>query len=307
MKKEKLKNNRKKHIYGFILSMIILILSYSGILSIIKTIKYREFTRVTDDYTWVYQIDRIKERENQLVIEGWAFELDKNTDESDFEIILYDIETKKGLFPEMMFNERQDVNEYFLCEYSYLNSGFTATISNRKIDLDKGKYEILLRPEKSKEAFSTGIYLVNGMIQFVNPDEFVPLNVDGTDLEQIIEDGILRVYKPDIGMYVYQFEGDLYWIAESKYVFSDGDTNMTLRMDTTQKERVPEEILNKENLWVDISFTFSSEELTEYNCGSYRVAKRKIPTAYSIVKMWTGSYMKENTWISSFRPWYEFK
>lgn len=227
-----------------------------------------------------------------------------------------DAESCKNVSLRKKREAREDVNEYFLCEYDYTQSGFTAVLSEKK--LKDGVYEILLRPEGRKKAYSTNVYYDDGKMTFANPEEFVPLNVAGTDLETVVENGVLRVYRPDFGMYVYQYEGELYWIAENWYDFVEDNTYIQYQMDTTQVENLPKDRLDHGWYWSNIGFYFKTKELTEWNTGNYCVAKSALPTEYSITKIYTGNHTdgipeayKSNytpgwIWLNLFRPWYVF-
>ena len=240
------------------------------------------------------------------MLSGWAFHLNRDSSAKNCELILYNVETGKAYFPKMEFSQREDVNNYFLCEYDYTDSGFTASISAKKLDLEESTYEILLRPAGNVTAYQTGIYYADGKMMFVNPKEFVPLETVGTDLEKVTEEGVLRVYRPDFGMYVYQYEGELYWIAEPYYGFVDGDSYVQYQMHTTQINRLPEESLQNSWLLSSIGFLFKTKELTEWNTGKYRVAKSALPTEYSITRTWTGNYIDGWIWMNYFRPFYDF-
>ena len=141
---------------------------------------------------------------------------------------------------------------------------------------------------------------------FANPKEFRPLEVRGTVLENITKKGILRVYEPEIGMYVYQYERELYWIADSKYEFEEEDTTIQYHMYTTQIQNLPKERLENNWLWSNLSFKFSTNELMSSECGSYRVTKYALPKEYSISNIWTGKYDDDWVWKVHFRPRYDF-
>lgn len=296
-----LDNNRRFQMVVFLSIMAILVISYM----IIRKGIYRNFETL-DDFSWTYQIDEIKEESGELLVSGFAFRLEEDSTANSCEIILREIKTGKRHFPKMNFCRREDVNDYFFCEYDYTKSGFVASFSLESLDLDNEVYEILLRPMSKGKAFSTGVYYAAGKMMFTNPEEFVPLETVGTDLEKITTMGVLRVYRPDFGMYVYQYGGELYWIAEPYYGFVDGNTFVEFQMNTTQIANLPEDRLVRNYLWSDLGFHFHSMELTSLNTGKYRVAKCVIPTDYSITKTWTGNYIDEWIWIQYFRPWYDF-
>jgi len=257
-----------------------------------------------DDFSWVYQVDSVELEGKELVLRGFAFELNRGSEEGAFEIVLQDIESGEMYFPKMEYMEREDVNEYFLCEYDYVESGFEATIKAKRLNLEEKKYEVLLKITDERLAYQTGTYISNGKLMYTNPMEFEPLDVAGTDLEEVVEQGVLRVYRPDYGMYVYQYEGELYWIAESNYGFAEGDTLVQCNVDTTQISRLPEKRLDNQLSWDNIGFWFCKRELLGDNFGKYRVAKRALPTEYSIEKIWTGNYIDEWIWKQYFRPYY---
>ena len=152
-----------------------------------KQVNKKFFDVIEDDFSWVYQVDNIEEKDNKLWIKGWAFVLNEDASKETYEIILYDTKTGKSIYPNIAYELRKDVNEYFLCEYDYTDSGFVANISTRKLQLENTVYEILLRPEGERKAFSTNVYYSDGEISYVHSDEFVPLEVVGTDLEEIVE------------------------------------------------------------------------------------------------------------------------
>ena len=129
----------------------------------------------------------------------------------------------------------------------------------------------------------------------------------GADLDEIVENGVLRVSRPDCHCWVYQKGWSLYWIADKDFAFEeDGTTYIQYQLYTTQTERLPEKRLAKGHLWDNIGGYFEKYEL-EGDFGGYRVMKRDIPTAYSVTSIVTG-YYKNGEWIwkNYFRPFYQF-
>ncbi|MGN0506548.1 MAG: hypothetical protein ACI4FZ_08305 [Lachnospiraceae bacterium] len=299
---KKIDENKLYQVLIFLILMLVIFSSYFFIRHQLD----KRFNMIKDDFSWVYQVDKIAEEEGKLVLSGWAFQLKRNSTAENCELILYNTETGKAYYPEMNFFAREDVNSYFLCEYDYTDSGFSASISAKKLDLENSVYEILLRPAGERNAYQTGIYYANGKMMFANPKEFVPLETAGTDLERVTEEGVLRVYRPDFGIYVYQYEGELYWIAEETYGFVDGDSYVQFQMDTTQIDKLPEKRLANNWFWSNIGFYFKSNELIDWDTGNYRVAKCALPTEYSITKIWTGNYIEDWIWMQYFRPFYDF-
>ena len=207
----------------------------------------------------------------------------------------------------MEYREREDVNNYFFCEYDYTNFGF-ATIKTKKMDFEKNNYEVLLLPKDSRKPYQFATYLSDGQLMYANPNEYMSLEVTGTDLEEIVKNGVLRVYRPDIGVYIYQYKGSLFWIINSSYPFEENDNSiMEYQIDTTQKEKLPQYRIENGWLWDNIGFIFENNEIKDMYCGKYRVAKADLPTEYSLLKIWTGYYNEAWIWMSEFRPRYDFK
>ena len=257
-----------------------------------------------DDFSWVYQVDSLKTEGKNLVLRGFAFELEKNSEKKAFEIILQEIESGKRYFPEMEYVERKDVNDYFMCEYDYLQSGFEATIKRTKLNLESEHYEVLLRDAGERKTYQTGIYISKGILMYTNPLEYEPLDVDGTDLEEIVEHGVLRVYRPEFGVYIYQYEDELYWIAKPEYGFVDEDTYVQYQLYTTQIDRLPQHRLENNWYWDNIGFMFSANESKDGMYGEYRVTKNMLPKEYSIKCILTGNYVDGWLWYQEFRPYY---
>ena len=261
-----------------------------------------------DDFSWVYQVDSVKTDGKDFVLQGFAFELKKNSEKGAFEIVLENVETGKRYFPKMEYIDRKDVNEYFLCDYDYLQSGFRATINVGKLNLEDAHYKILIRDGGERKTYQTGIYVSRGMLMYTNPLEFVPLDVKGTDLEQVVEDGVLRVYCPEYGMYVYQYEGELYWIAESEYDFNEnGETYVQWHLETSQIDKLPQERLDGQWHFDNLGFYFSENEINTDNLENYRLAKKELPTEYSITRMNTGRHEDGWIWKVDFRPYYDLQ
>lgn len=301
--------SKKKTIIQTIVCVVLVCMIWGGYVCGIKKIeeaKYQEIVLLEDDFSWVYQVDSVMTEKNKFVLQGFAFKLGMDAESGAFEILLRDIESGEGFIPKMEYVEREDVNDYFLCGFDYKRSGFEATISAKKLNLKEKNYEILLKKGTEKVAFQTGIFISDGKLVYTNPLEYEPLDVMDTELEDIVEDGILRVYRPDCGIYVYQYEGALFWIADSNYEFVEGDTWVEYQLATTQVEKLPAERLENKWYWDNIGFMFTSKEISSLNLGGYRVARCELPIEYSIERIWTGNYVDKWTWQQSFRPYYSF-
>ena len=258
--------------------------------------------------SFAFQLDSVETVGDEFVLSGFCFPYDKNTPNK---YSMYLKPTAGGKRQKLNLQtgiKREDVNKYFLCEYDYSNSGFVASIASATIKPDE-EYEIIvsfnLFQYQPAEAFIKG-----NRIYYAPKKDFIAPNVIGTDLEEIVNKGYLRVYRPDYYCWVYQYNGCLYWIAEEGFAFEpNGQTYIQYQLETTQVDRLPQIRLENEWYWDNIGGNFEDYEITsEINCGEYRVCKRELPTEYSITSIVTG-YHKDGSWIwqNFFRPIYEFK
>lgn len=266
-----------------------------------------KFKIVEDDFSHVFQVDSMEVKGEKLILNGWVFKLGVDSVEDDFGIVLYDYNNDKSYYMDVENVVREDVNEYFLCEYDYSNSGFVASMSAEKLDLDEKNYEILLRPRSVQKAYRTGVYISKGEMMYTEPSNFVPVNVQGTELEKIVDDGVLRVYRPDVNTYIYQYDRKLYWIVNGQYFFeADGSTVVEFQMKTTQIDKLPAYRLENNWDWDNKGFDFEVKESRDLAFGNYRITVSDIPQEYSVTEMWTGYYGDDWVWIQHFRPWYDF-
>ena len=220
-----------------------------------------------------FQADEARLEENRLILTGFAF---CNTRElSDFGLVLKSTKTGREIKADVSYGlQRSDVAGYFNSERDYSKTGYVVTVP--------------------------GVQSQRG---------FVPPDVAGTDLEEIVQNGYLRVYRPDYACYVYQYKGYLYWIADKAFHFEENrKTYIQYQLWTTQTEKLPEKRLKNKWYWDNIGGYFEKFEITDtVNCGKYRVCKRKLPTEYSITAIVTGFYKnKKWVWQNYFWPVYEF-
>ena len=298
---------KRKLIIQAIVCALLLAIIWGGYLYEMKRIDRRIEYVLADDFTWVVQVDEVRTEENEFVMEGFAFKINQDAKEKEFDIVLHNLVTDEYIFPKMEYIDRKDVNDYFLCEYDYTKSGFVARIKENKLNL-KDDYEILLLPAWTHKPYQISTFLFDGEIMFTNPKKYVQLDVAGTRFEEIVEGGILRVCRPDVGMYVYQYDGNLYWIADESCEFVNKEsTYIDCMVSTTQPNFLPE---NRKDFYYEsdnLDFYFQNNELIDVYTNGYRVAKLGIPREYSVSCIKTGhSANGEWIWKDNFRIYYQF-
>lgn len=235
----------------------------------------------------------------EIDITGFAFRYERETVPPI--IILKSSESGKRIKLSTEQVQRQDVNDYFLCEYDYTMSGFRAHGI-----VDKGEYEIMVQWPWTIP-LATGVFINSDGIRYTADKNFMAPDIAAAPgLADIVENGVLRVYRPDYHCWVYQKDGSLYWIVDSDFNFEDdGKTYIQYQLWTTQVNNLPAKRLENNWLWDNIGGCFERYEL-EGEFGPYRVMRRELPTEYSITSIVTG-YHKDGEWIwkNYFRPVYD--
>ena len=249
---------------------------------------------------YCFQVDSSSCVNGEIELSGFALLYDHPV--LKYDVILRDTDTGKRIKLETEQTQRPDVNNYFLCEHDYTDSGFEAIGK-----IDASEYEILIRWPWSV-ALSTGVYVDADDIHYSPNASFIAPDVNNApDLKDIVEEGTLRVYRPDYHCWVYQIENSLYWIVDQEFNFEeDGTTYIQYQLYTTQKDKLPQRRIDNGWFWDNIGGCFEDYEVRG-DFGPYRVMKRELPKEYSITSIVTG-YYKDGEWIwkNYFRPIYDF-
>ena len=244
---------------------------------------------------YCFQIDKMDMAGGKITLSGVAFQYDQ----PDREYTILIKSTEDGTETSLVTSKtaRPDVEDYFECGQK--NIGFTATGS---ADLD-AEYEVFIKWPWAVP-ISTGVYVSSIGIHYVAEKEFVIPDIKA----DYIENGILRVFRPDKGCWVYQWKGALYWVVDEDFYFEEnGSTYIQYQLWTTQTDKLPRHRLDHNWLWDNIGDNFEDYEL-HGEFGSYRVMKREIPTTYPVTAIVTGYYKNGAwTWKEYFRPIYEFE
>ena len=237
-------------------------------------------------------------------------------------MVLFDLESEaeydmdgnlkyyEGINTEISFEDRPDVNDYFKCEYDYSHCGFTARARISDLNLADKDYQIVFKLDSEKfVGILSEVYIHNGELKYVSTDECYELDVKGTDLEKIINEGVCLASSKEYSLCVYQYEQKLYWITNNdSFLENDGSTFIEYQIDTTQFDKLPQKRIDGGSYWDSIGEIFEAHEVTNLmNCGKYRVSVRNIPSDYSVTRIMTGYYV-DNIWVwqKYLRPIYDF-
>ena len=143
-----------------------------------------------------------------------------------------------------------------------------------------------------------------GTKTYINGDhvEYVPTapkpDTTVTDLEFLLDKGILKFYDADYDVYVYQVDDRLYWLIGVEF-----DASIIYHLYTEEKESLPED--RQQYGFDNRGFRIGSEkDLTEtMNCGKYKVFSDIIPTDYYVTAIAVGMNKGPDIyWREYFRP-----
>ena len=271
--------------------------------------KSREYT-VVDDIKLINSIENMVINNGTLELDGYAFMLEQNSENSSISVLLREVNNGNEVWLDVDQITRSDVDAYFDSEYNYENTGFKASTKETKLKTDEC-YEILINIDykdsnnnRNRKTVSANTYILNAELYAYNPYTFdqPDMNVESELLRKVFADGQLCFYQKDAGMYVYQYEGKLYWIATEDFEFNENDeTYIPFHLNTTQVDRLPANRIQYK--FDNLDFYFEQCEYKNQITEPYRVAIRDIPDNYAITYIQTGVYntsSKQWIWTKSF-------
>jgi len=274
---------------------IILSIIVIGVYFIFDSIIHDKRTHDISPYIkLINQIEGINIESNKIHISGYAFLLDSDSEYSDISILLRSVDDKKEYWMDVNQTSRTDIDLYYNSEYNYRNSGFNAEISKKKLNTEKC-YEIIISLNNyysnERKTVSTNRYILNNELYLYNPYLFEQpnINIESNLLIEVFNKGSLCFYNKEAGMYVYQYNGQLFWIANELFEFNENKlTYIPYHPYTSHIDELPEERKKYGNF--NLSFYFEEYEYVDENIAPYRMAIRDIPSDYPVTYVLTGAY-----------------
>lgn len=299
-----------KIITCLILSFIVIVLFFIAN-AVFDKKESRKYT-ITSDFKLMNQIEDIYTEDNKINIYGYAFLLDMDSEGTKVSILLRSVNDGKEIWADVEQISRTDVASFFSKNYNHENSGFNAIIKESKLSSDEC-YEIIVKLEylsiddnnRISKTVSTNRYIINKELFSYNPYELDHPDIESELLSEVFNNGQLSFYQKDKGMYVFQYNKQLYWIADESFNFDeDGMTSIPCNVYTSKVDKLPENRI--QNGFETLGFIFEDHEYTDENIGPYRLAIWDIPDDYPISYIITGEYDSGWVWSKIFHINYIF-
>lgn len=310
-----------------ILKLIVLvgcILVFIGLNFWIDFYYYNWIDIKNDRYRSCYEIEKINHEGDYLYIDGWYIQLKKlmnqETDTkqpTQMRMALLEInevekakstgEKIKAVVSDIEISNRSDVNNYFECEFNYSDCGIHSGFKLSDINSSNLTYQIFILPDAdSQDAMETNYYIYDNKLYGYNPESFIEPDVKETDLSYIVNDGVLKYFNPEYGIYLYQYQRKIYTLLEKVDLGFPTNTFQEYFTFTNQIEKVPNNLLTGNGTRINYGAYFEERELTgKINCGKYRVSVSDIPTEYAVTHLQMGHYENDDwIWSAVIRPNY---
>lgn len=309
MKNKWLKNREYRHVLICIVLLIIINVTY--FFARARAIEASDLRHIQeDDFSFCYQIEAVEIGADKVEIGGWAFKLKQNSSADKLKVCLYDSIENRVIRLKSDVIVRKDVNDYFFCDYDYSYSGFNTTIEIDELDLLNKQYEIMLSFDEYGSIYKTNIFLTNDGLENGKAKEKLPIEVVGTQLEEVVLDGYLLISDKDTGLYIYQYESKLYMVFDEKYIGRvNEETYMPVHMYTSQPKKLPAHMRELDATFDNRDYWFC-DRVVHIENSEYCMAIVDMEADFSITWIDIGDYSLtsgEWTWQKKIRPYYSLK
>ena len=180
---------------------------------------------------------------------GFAFQYDLPS--RSYALVLRSTQNGQKVYLAISRSERENVADYF--GVSQTEIGFEAT----GIIDPTNEYEVMIKWPWSI-SISTGVFVSTLGVHYSPESIFVAPGIKS----DFVDNGVLRVYRPERHCWVYQNEGELFWIVDQDFNFEDdGSTYIQYQLFTSQPEKLPQERLDHNWFWDNIEGSFEDYEI----------------------------------------------
>ena len=248
-----------------------------------------------------YQFEVSNEADGTISVRGWFLELgtasENRTLPSHARVMLADlpdyaysryVSVQEGL-------ESKAADTYYDEDADHNTCAFQASIRLSEKE-QSGDYEILFQPSKWEEpVVHTGYYLHDGQVVPGSPS-YVPPDTEGTVLEDIVQNGMLRICRPEEGIWVYQYQWKLYYIVDAIYLWEHDWEDFVAAARTNHPELVSRDE-ETDQVLLTIHGMEDAKDPAGTKVGLYEVGAADLPDTCPVAAVDTGVQSKERIWI----------
>lgn len=255
---------------------------------------------IENDYNALAVMEKVEKKDDVITFYGWAFYV--NSEQKGVNIGLREVGGEDVVVFSTKIVERKDVAELFSDVNCLTNIGFEGEINESKLKKETC-YEILLEItyEKNMEKstnISLGQYVYDGTLYRYNPQVFSEPQISNTLIQDVINYGDIYFYDGELGVWIYEYKGNMYWITDSNFEFdASQQTYVPCHAYTTQLDLLPERMREIGRFGYDYIFEEREMQLGIEDA-NYRVAYRELQDNCIVTWMRTGRYNYEiNDWV----------
>ena len=285
--------SKKWKVLFFIISMLIIIISYALVNKQIEVKKV--LGRIKEnDLMILTSIEEVQVKNENIIFSGMAFHL--TNENEDVYLVLQAKDSSEKLAYKVKRKQREDIKDRFNLSEKVGNIGYEVSINQNELEKDVS-YEVLLDvsyfveiqhgkiKEKRQRQIKTNYYLCNGELYVEKP------TIVSKQLQSVIEKGELCYYIEEKKVWIYLYNGVMYWIMDSVLLPEfEQIPSIRIFLYSDREDLIPQRDIEK---FLKEGYVYREiviEKNHYLNDSSYCVVKFEMPTEYPIIYMRTGVY-----------------
>ena len=256
-------------------------------------------------YSVLCEVENVELKDDKVEFSGWAFY--PNARNKGIAVVLCETESGKEHVLLAELEEKEHIEDYFMLNGCSGDVGFRANVKKTELMQEKC-YEILIAltyesesdgkvSERERKIIINQFYY-DGEIHSYNPKTFTKPEIQDEGLARVVEEGDVRGFDSESGVWIYQYEKKLYYIIDSSVNRVSKEANVcipvmprTLRRDLLSDKR-------RQYGYDHLGAFYADESYNVEGVSPYQVVVVELPLEYPITYVETGLYdSNKKTWI----------
>lgn len=303
----KLKENKTIKMLFCILSVVLIWGIYAVMVKWVRWEVEKEkvvVAKVEEDANVLLDVSKVYESNGKLKICGWIMR--EASDVTDVKVILKEAEGTEEQVAETVLTESRELEqyiEYLEVQKDYGSGGFEANIKVDRLR-ENSCYEIFLyfSYETEKEGkngdieksevwkkIATGWYVCGRKLYRYNLMEFSAPEFTEEQMKQVVVNGIVCAYDSEKKVWVYLYNGSLYWIVDQEInEVYENTRKVYFHLYSSNLEKLPEN--RQKNGFDNQDFFFEKKQVFMDEQTNYAVAKVSLEMEYPVTYIKTGLF-----------------